>query len=188
MELIILEKSISSNIRVIDLFIIFISIGAGIYVHLVFEDPFKKYGLILLLATVGIVYLNKASSSNNATKEEDLSSLNTVNGLVLLNENNEIMKEWDLLNRVSMTIGRNTKSDEVDIDLSTSTYASLIDAQHAVLNYASGNWYIEDLYSENGISIQKADDQIRYKLSKDKPCTIVKGDVIFIAKTKLLIR
>lgn len=188
MELITLEKSISSNIKIIDVLITFISIGAGIYVYLAFDDQFKKYALILLLAIVGMIYLNKAVISNNPTKDEVLSSLDTVNGLALLNENNEIIKEWDLLNKASMVIGRNTKNNEVDIDLSTSTYASLIDFQHAVLNYASGNWYIEDLYSENGISIQKPDDQIRYKISKDKPCTIVKGDVVFIAKTKLLIR
>lgn len=189
MELMTLEKSISGKIKVIDGWISLISIVAGMYVYVVFDDPLKKYAGTLLLGIVAVIYISKALNAKDyPIKEEVISSTNAVNGLALLNEDNEIIKEWDLLNKASMVIGRNTKDNEVDIDLSTSTYAALIDTQHAVLNFASGNWYIEDLYSENGISIQKAEDRIRYKLSKDKPCRIIKGDVIFIAKTKLLIR
>ncbi|WP_176431233.1 FHA domain-containing protein [Anaerovirgula multivorans] len=184
-----MEKSISGNIKVIDVLISLISIGAGIYVYIAFDDNLKKYAVSLALGIVAIIYISKALDVNDSsTKEEITNSPNAVNGLALLNEENEMIKEWDLLNQASMVIGRNTKDNEVDIDLSTSTYAALIDLQHAVLNFASGNWYIEDLYSENGISIQKAEDRIRYKLSKDKPCRIIKGDVVFIAKTKLLIR
>lgn len=43
---------------------------------------------------------------------------------------------------------------EVDIDLSDVEYASLISKEHAVLNYSSGSWFIEDLESENGVGIK----------------------------------
>ncbi|TCO71503.1 FHA domain-containing protein [Marinisporobacter balticus] len=185
-----MKKSISHNITIIDLTIAILSIVTCIYIYMIMEHRFIEYILIFIVGIIAIFYIGRVFASD---KKEDMQHtktrhVNNINNLALLNEENQIIREWDLLNKTSLVIGRNTKQTEVDIDLSTSTYASLIDPQHAVLNFVSGRWYIEDLYSENGISIQKAEDKIRYKLSKDKPCTIIKGDVVFIAKTKLLIR
>jgi pSer/pThr/pTyr-binding forkhead associated (FHA) protein len=190
MELMTLKKSISHNIKIIDLTIAIISIITCIFIYMVMNHGFVEYSLIFILGSIAILYTGRVFTS---TEEEDIKKSQTttgemINNVALLNEDNQIIEEWDLFNKISLVIGRRTKESEVNIDLSTSIYASLIDQQHAVLNFASGRWYIEDLYSKNGISIQKAEDKIRYKLSKDKPCTISKGDIVFIAKTKLLIR
>ncbi|WP_129599939.1 FHA domain-containing protein [Anaerophilus nitritogenes] len=185
-----MKKSISHNITIIDLTIAIISMITCVFIYMIMNQSFWEYFLIFILGSIAIFYTMRIFVSNEKENIQysEINSTNIINNLALLNEENQIIKEWDLLNKTSLVIGRNTKEMEVDIDLSTSSYASLVDSQHAVLNFASGTWYIEDLYSENGIRIQKAKDKIRYKLSKDKPCTLVKGDVVFIAKTKLLIR
>lgn len=47
---------------------------------------------------------------------------------------------------------------------------------------------IEDLHSNNGVRIQKRRDGQCYKLAKDRPCKLIKGDIVLIANTKLLVR
>lgn len=190
MELMTLKKSISNNIKIIDFTISIISIITGIYVYINIENKFIKNTSIYLLGIIAVVYMIRVFTTKTIDPIEikDVKSTTNISSLSLVNEENQIIKEWDLFNKTSLLIGKNNKENEVDIDLSEVIYASLIDSQHAVLNFASGSWYIEDLYSQNGISIEKVEDKIRYKLSKDKPCTILKGDVVFIAKTKLLIR
>lgn len=61
----------------------------------------------------------------------------------------------------------------------------MVDRQHAVLNYAAGQWYIEDLGSRNGVRIQDAKDGKLYQVSKEHPCRINAGDIIFIGNTRL---
>ena len=108
--------------------------------------------------------------------------------LVLLNEDGQNLTSWDLFGRTALVIGRDVGENEVDINLADATYASFIDIEHAALNYAGGYWYIEDLSSENGVSIQKQGDGKQYKLATDKPCRLDLGDIIYIAQTKLQIR
>lgn len=45
-----------------------------------------------------------------------------------------------------------------NINLQNTEYGGMVDRQHAVLNYAAGQWYIEDLGSRNGVRIQDAKD------------------------------
>ena len=87
-----------------------------------------------------------------------------------------------------MVIGTGSIENKVDIDLSQSIYSNLIEYEHAVLNYAGEGWYIEDLSSSNGVSIEKKEDNTLYKVAKYSPCIIKKEDVLFIGKTKLLLR
>ena len=111
-----------------------------------------------------------------------------VRQIILLNENNEEMNSWDIFGRASIVIGRDEGENEVDIDLSQVTYAGFIEIEHAVLNYAGGYWYIEDLHSKNGVKVQKKGDSRAYKLATDKPCLLESGDIIYIARTKMLIQ
>ena len=68
-------------------------------------------------------------------------------------------------------------------------FRSMIDVEHAVLNYTAGSWYVEDLNSRNGIAVQKAADGKKYRLSADKPCRLEKGDILFVGGlTRLAIR
>ena len=108
--------------------------------------------------------------------------------LVLLSEQDTEISGWDLFGRTSLVIGRDIGENKVDVNLAEVTYASFIEIEHAVMNYAGEQWYIEDLHSENGIRVQKQGDSQQYKLAPEKPCKLDPGDVIYIAQTKLLVR
>lgn len=106
--------------------------------------------------------------------------------VVLLDEQEKPVKSWPLSGKTSMIIGRNNKDEDVDIDLSDCEYSTLIDIQHAVLNYCLDCWYLEDLDSRNGVRIKKVEDGVCYRLAGNRPCKIMPGDVIYIANTELL--
>lgn len=108
--------------------------------------------------------------------------------LILLSEEDTELASWDLFGRTSLVIGRDRGENLVDVNLAQATYASFIDIEHAVMNYAGEQWYIEDLHSKNGIRVQKRGDSQQYKLAPEKPCKLEPGDVVYIAQTKLLVQ
>ena len=108
-----------------------------------------------------------------------------IDKIILLNKDGEEVFNWDLYGKSSAIIGKDLGDNLVDIDLSQNPYSAMIDAEHAVLNYTAGNWYIEDLSSQNGISIQKLGQTKSYKLSSTQPCKLDFGDVIFIGMCRL---
>ena len=103
----------------------------------------------------------------------------------LINEEDTVAASWDIYEKTSAVIGRDYKENRVDIDLSRSEYASLVDIHHAVLNYAGGDWYVEDLGSKNGVLVQKAADGRKYRISPNQPCKLRPGDVIIIGLNRL---
>ncbi len=121
-------------------------------------------------------------------KEEIIEDKSNISRIEVVNEENEIIKGWDIGERVSFIIGKNGRDNSVLVDLSCSIYSEFIEDNHAVLNFAAGKWYVEDLSEESGISIQKADDEIKYGIIKDAPCELKKGDILFISKVKLLLK
>lgn len=106
--------------------------------------------------------------------------------LVLLNEHDKPVRAWDLTGKTAMVIGRKSKQEDVDVDLSDCEYSALVNIHHAVLNFSLDAWYVEDLGSQNGIRITKAEDGVCYRVTANRPCKLSAGDVIYIAKTKLL--
>ncbi len=104
--------------------------------------------------------------------------------LALLDEEDEVVAEWNIAGKTSLLIGRDTRREDVDINLANTAFGGMVDRQHAVLNYTAGQWYIEDLDSANGIRIQKPDGRI-YEVSRTQPCQVEKGDVLFIGLTRL---
>jgi len=111
-----------------------------------------------------------------------------VKQIIHLGEDGGELSRWDFFGRTSLVIGRDSGENQVDINLADATYSRFIEVEHAVLNYADGSWYIEDLHSENGIRVQKDGDDHKYKLAPSKPCKIDPGDIIYIAETRLLVR
>ena len=87
-----------------------------------------------------------------------------------------------------MIIGKSSTDNNVDIDLRGAEYESLINYEHAVLNNVSGLWYIEDIDSMNGIGIKKARKFKKHTLKYEMPYRISKGDTIYIANTRLLVK
>lgn len=106
--------------------------------------------------------------------------------VVLLGEDDSQLASWNIYGKNGIVIGRDVGENDVTINLNDSVYASMIDVEHAVLNYSGNNWYIEDISERNGISIQKRDGR-KYKLAYGKLCRLEKGDVIYVALTKLQI-
>ena len=92
---------------------------------------------------------------------------------------------WHIGGKTSLLIGRYEHNENVDINLQNTEYGGMADRQHAVLNYAAGQWYIEDLGSRNGVRIQDAKDGKVYQVSREHPCRINAGDIIFIGNTRL---
>lgn len=107
--------------------------------------------------------------------------------IVLLSEEDAELMRWDMYGKAALAIGRDVKENQVDIDLSQSAYASMVDIEHAVLNYSAGNWYVEDLGSVNGISVRKADNRI-YRLFASTPCRLERGDCLNVGLNRLLLR
>lgn len=132
--------------------------------------------------------LNKKSSViNKEAKPKIVSRRSKVSGLILINEEGTHLQEWNIFGKISVIIGKENKLFDVDVDLTKSAYAAFISDQHAVLNYSFDGWYIEDYYSDNGISIQKKNKSDIFQVSSRDPCKIDKGDIIYIANTKLLV-
>ena len=72
-------------------------------------------------------------------------------------------------------------------DIPLDSNARTKDVEHAVLNYSAGSWYVEDLNSKNGVSVQKGDKR-KYKLAPGHPCLLARGDILYIGLVRLMIR
>ena len=179
------DKKILKGIEIINLFIGIILTLIGVLIYITIESEVVKTILITGLVIIGLIIFIKIIEGVNRGGSYDASG---VKSIALVNENNEVIREWNLSEKVSMVIGKSRKENNVDIDLSQSIYSNLIDYEHAVLNYAGEGWYIEDLCSKNGVSIEKKEDNTLYKVAKYSPCIIKKEDILFIGKTKLLLR
>lgn len=118
---------------------------------------------------------------------EPFSHSGGITELALLNEDNQVIATWEMYGKTSLVIGRDTGENQVNVNLNQAEFASMIDVEHAVLNYSGGNWYVEDLSSKNGISVVKPDGK-KYRLSSDKPCLLGLDDILCVAMTRLLIR
>ena len=106
--------------------------------------------------------------------------------LILLDEQDKPVKSWDMAGRTAMLIGRSGGEEDVDVDLEDCAYSSFIDFLHSALNFAQDQWYIEDLGSQNGIKIRKAVDGECYKVM-GRSCKVEAGDILYIARTRLLL-
>ncbi len=148
---------------------------------------------ILVVAAFSLLHIIWALRKNqNEEKSEDLQTntpllpYTAITEVVLLGEDNNRLASWNIYGKNGIVIGRDVGENNVSINLDNSTYASMIDIEHAVLNYSGDNWYIEDISDKNGVSIQKQDGR-KYKLTYGKPCKLEKGDIIYIALTRLQI-
>ncbi len=121
-----------------------------------------------------------------AARREDVLPRTALTELVLLGEENDRLASWNIYGKNGIVIGRDVGENHVTVNLEDSAYASMIDIEHAVLNYSGDNWYIEDISEKNGVSIQKQDGR-KYKLAYGKPCKLERGDIIYIALVRMQI-
>ncbi|MBO6177632.1 MAG: FHA domain-containing protein [Selenomonadaceae bacterium] len=121
--------------------------------------------------------------------EDDFSGkyLGRITRLELLSEENTVIRAFDLYNKTGLVIGKDYGENQVDINLADTDYSTLIDVHTAVLNYAKGDWYVEDLNSKNGIAVQKKKDGRKYRISSGEPCKLEYGDIVLIGMSRLRI-
>jgi len=103
----------------------------------------------------------------------------------LLNEQGEVVKEWYITDEQGLLIGKSYQSNPVDIDLSETEYAVLIEKNHATLNCEKGVWYLEDMGGRNGTGIKSRDGTSIKRLEGGEIVQLFPGDRIYIAKTVL---
>ncbi len=183
------------NKRIIDLSCVCICL-AVMGVILLYPDQVRGKEFLLPAAGVLMVIFLLLALKDNRERPKvpggDNRGLSSKPGpvteLVLLSEEDRDLMAWDLYGRTAMVIGRDVKDNLVDVDLGKSPYASMVEIEHAVLNFSAGNWYVEDLGSANGISVKKAGDGRLYKLSADTPCRLEQGDCLYVGLNRLLLR
>lgn len=145
-----------------------------------------------ILGVLFLIMALKDSDDNGSISRKRDGTLPSESGLitemVLLSEEDTELCIWDIYGKTAVVIGRDVKENRVDIDLNASPYASMVEIEHAVMNFSSGNWYIEDLGSKNGIRIKKAADDKVYQLSADTPCRVGRGDILYIGLNRLMLR
>lgn len=126
-----------------------------------------------------------APQKETRTVAEDRSK---VHRLCLLNDEHQVLKQWELTGKAGLVIGKNTESNQVDIDLGDTALSALISEEHAVLNYTGNSWYVEDFDSEQGTAVQKfLETDINY-LNKSEPVKLEIGDLIYIGKSILQVK
>lgn len=114
---------------------------------------------------------------------------NTVLTKIILKDDDEkYIKTWELNSTSSLLIGKKTKNNEIDIDLSDTVYASLISREHAVLNFTGKQWYFEDIGSSNGSGIKRKSEGKKFKVEEGQAYRLYTGDTIYIANTQLLVK
>lgn len=171
----------------IDLVIVVTAIVFSVLAYFYIEEEQGRNLYCVSFAGIAVVFSILAWRTRTPKKTKTYPR-GKVNELVLLSEENTELASWNLYGKISLVIGRDIGENHVDVNLNHVTYASMIDMEHAVLNYSDGNWYIEDIGSKNGLSIQKIQDGRKYRLSADQPCLLDKGDIIYVGLTRLLIR
>lgn len=178
--------------QILDVFILLCGIGA-IYCILKEIRTWRITPALLAAVAIGtawVLYDLLRPEGVRAAKpyrdEPEVVNGHKIEKLVLLDEAGKPIKSWDLCGKVSQIIGKAGRDLDLDIDLSDCEYSGFIDFQHAVLNFCLDQWYIEDLGSQNGVKVRKAEDGECYKVIH-RPCRVMAGDIIYIANTKLLL-
>ncbi len=138
--------------------------------------------VIILLLILWFYYERRSTQKQNVLYQSNIKKF------VLITRDGEKEKEWYCEGVNSFLIGKSTIDYEVDIDLADTYYAEYISPNHAVLNYAEGYWYIEDLNSKNGVGIKKRGEEYALRLKPMTSYKIDEGDMIYISKAKLFVR
>ena len=145
--------------------------------------------LCAALAAADLIYQmrrKKAQEDVQSSEERFGAREQGIGRLILLDEQDKPVKSWDMAGRISIVIGRAGGEEDVDVDLEDCAFSGFVDFQHAVLNFCLEQWYVEDLGSQNGVKIRKAEDGECYRVI-GRPCRVEAGDILYIANTRLLL-
>lgn len=179
------DKPIKSAwVVAVDVFIVvMIGIVLG-YSFFINTDKDIKVGMGIFIVIVFTVLIVKKLWSIPVRAE----TKTAISKLILLDEDGESIKEWYIHEETSLLVGKSSSRSEVDIDLSDTEYAALINKHHALLNQVNGLWFLEDMDSDNGIGLRKNNRSTTNKLEPEQLHRIEAGDLIYIAHTRILVR
>lgn len=173
-----------------DIVILLCSIILGIFIFYLPWNPMWSWaslGVLLIFAVAsGMDYCRLQKKIEKREQIKNPVSFTGMERLILLDEQEKPIKSWDMVGKTAFVIGRTGKEIQVDIDLEDCEYSSLIDFEHAALNFCMNHWYVEDLDSHNGVKIKKVEDGQCYKVM-GRPCRVSAGDILYIANTRLLL-
>ncbi|MBD5088261.1 MAG: FHA domain-containing protein [Clostridiales bacterium] len=175
--------------------LVWAAIGA-LFVVIGYMDTSKNtkiiYAVILAVFAciyMWFIYVKATKDLIVATPVEMIRENNThIRKLILLNDEYQMLKQWNIEGKAGLLIGKNTKEETVDIDLSDTALSALISNEHALLNYTNGNWFVEDFDSEQGTAVQKVNKSELQYLTKSEPVQLEAGDYIYIGKTILQVK
>ncbi len=177
------KKNDDILIQVINIMIVVIILAGLVYVNFLYA---ARIILVPILSILALITFFTVSWIKRKKRVEVYG--NKVTKLVLKDDDGRITREWDIGNRTSCLIGKKTRTNEVDIDLSDAVYSSLISRQHAVLNNVGNTWYFEDIGSSNGSGIKRKGENRKFKVESGKPYEVKTGDILYIANTRLYLR
>jgi hypothetical protein len=178
--------TITKNIWValVDFLIIALFAAAVYYIYFINRDlQVKKAGI----AVCGLFLLFFIIKVSLFVKKQE-PKYEGIKTLILKDDDGRNVKVWNVEAKTAVLIGKKTRDNYVDVDLSGTDYAALVSQEHAVLNYSNDCWYIEDLGSTNGSGVHRPKDNSKVKLETGKPFKLCIGDVIYIANQKILIK
>lgn len=166
------------------------ALSVGIFVTACFHGggaiPWIFCSLSGVLFVVSVILLAFPARQRGSFRKRNAGNraAGSITELALLNDEGQPVAFWTMYGKSSLVIGLDTGENQVDVNLIHTAYASMLDVEHAVLNYSGGKWYVEDLGSHNGVSVLKSDGKL-YKLTAAKPCLVEKGDVLYVSLAKL---
>lgn len=178
------EKSV--RVVYVELFIYILLVGLVIYVLL--QPVYYVAQMSTVAVAAAIILALIWTGGESGQRKRSSANDRAISKIVLLDDDGERVKEWLIQGETSILIGRTSEQGEVDIDLRDCEYALLVSPEHAVLNYADGQWYIEDAESYSGTGIRQAGRSDANRLIAEEPVRVGAGDMIFIANTRLLVK
>jgi hypothetical protein len=155
----------------------------GVYLNFTHQNIKLAIGSFITL-----VFLFFKVSYNNRPLELINDEQDEIREIILKDEDEKIIKNWNIHDYTACLIGKKTQRNMVNIDLSEATYAALVSREHAVMNNTNNGWFFEDIGSSNGSGIKRKQDGKKFKVKPGQPYKMYPGDTIYIANTKLLVK
>lgn len=141
--------------------------------------------IILLLISSGLSWGIIFYLLFRKNRSEKISS---VSRLVLVETCAENTKEWTLLEKNGILIGREDSTSSAELQLREETNMEHIALKHAVLNYSNGIWYLEALQNDCATGLRKNGKNTVYRVRAYLPYPLEAGDMIYVAHYKLAVR
>ena len=88
-------------------------------------------GVLALADLIYQVYCQKRKENIQEKQEPSKTGVQETGRLILLDEEDQPVKSWDIAGRISILIGKSGGEDDVDVDLEDCAFSAFIDYEHA---------------------------------------------------------